>query len=98
MRFVASAACSKTVVVSSSRVGRGSLPSGRRTTRGSRSSSVRMLGSLFDALTGKGGADTPKVSATNIYELPDGTDVDGNPFEYKSLKGKVVLITNVASR
>jgi|TARA_B100000902_G_scaffold349955_1_gene358903 cytochrome oxidase Cu insertion factor (SCO1/SenC/PrrC family) len=57
-----------------------------------------MLGSLFDALTGKGGADTPKVSATNIYELPDGTDVDGNPFEYKSLKGKVVLITNVASR
>ena len=91
MRFVASAACSKTVVVSSSRVR-------RRTTRGSRSSSVRMLGSLFDALTGKGGADTPKVSATNIYELPDGTDVDGNPFEYKSLKGKVVLITNVASR
>jgi len=56
------------------------------------------LGSLFDALTGKGGADTPKVSATNIYELPDGTDVDGNPFEYTSLKGKVVLITNVASR
>merc|ERR1719263_2553610 len=52
-----------------------------------------MLGSLFDALTGKGGADTPKVSATNIYELPDGTDVDGNPFEYTSLKGKVVLIT-----
>ena len=56
------------------------------------------VGVVFDALTGKGGADTPKVSATNIYELPDGTDVDGNPFEYTSLKGKVVLITNVASR
>ena len=53
----------------------------------------RMLGSLL-LRSSKGGADTPKVSATNIYELPDGTDVDGNPFEYTSLKGKVVLITN----
>jgi len=58
---------------------------------------VRM-GGLFDMLTGRGGEGTPKVSATNIYELPNGTDVDGNPFDYSSLKGKVVLITNVASR
>ena len=56
------------------------------------------MGGLFDMLTGRGGEGTPKVSATNIYELPNGTDVDGNPFDYSSLKGKVVLITNVASR
>ena len=58
---------------------------------------VRM-GGLFDMLTGKGGENTPKVNASSIYELPNGTDVDGNPFDYSSLKGKVVLITNVASR
>ena len=58
---------------------------------------VRMSG-LFDMLTGKGGEGTPKVNASSIYELPNGTDVDGNEFDYSSLKGKVVLITNVASR
>jgi len=58
---------------------------------------VRM-GGLFDMLTGKGGEGTPKVNASSIYELPNGTDVDGNEFDYSSLKGKVVLITNVASR
>ena len=56
------------------------------------------MGGLFDMLTGKGGEGTPKVNASSIYELPNGTDVDGNPFDYSSLKGKVVLITNVASR
>ena len=58
---------------------------------------IRMSG-LFDMLTGKGGEGTPKVNASSIYELPNGTDVDGNEFDYSSLKGKVVLITNVASR
>jgi len=56
------------------------------------------MGGLFDMLTGRGGEGTPKASAANIYELPNGTDVDGNPFEYSALKGKVLLITNVASR
>lgn len=56
------------------------------------------MGGLFDMLTGKGGEGTPKVNASSIYELPNGTDVDGNEFDYSSLKGKVVLITNVASR
>ena len=56
------------------------------------------MGGLFDMLTGKGGEGTPKVNASSIYELPNGTDVDGNPFDYSSLQGKVVLITNVASR
>ncbi|CAL6278328.1 unnamed protein product [Bathycoccus prasinos] len=55
------------------------------------------MGGLFDMLTGKGGEGTPKVNASSIYELPNGTDVDGNEFDYSSLKGKVVLITNVAS-
>ena len=58
---------------------------------------VRM-GGLFDMLTGKGGEGTPKVNASSIYELPNGTDVDGNEFDYSTLRGKVVLITNVASR
>ena len=58
---------------------------------------IHMSG-LFDMLTGKGGEGTPKVNASSIYELPNGTDVDGNEFDYSSLKGKVVLITNVASR
>ncbi|CCO18317.1 glutathione peroxidase [Bathycoccus prasinos] len=52
------------------------------------------MGGLFDMLTGKGGEGTPKVNASSIYELPNGTDVDGNEFDYSSLKGKVVLITN----
>jgi hypothetical protein len=56
------------------------------------------MGGLFDMLTGKGDEGTPKVNASSIYELPNGTDVDGNEFDYSSLKGKVVLITNVASR
>jgi hypothetical protein len=56
------------------------------------------MSGLFDMLTGKGGEGTPKVNASSIYELPNGTDVDGNEFDYSSLKGKVVLITNVASR
>ncbi len=56
------------------------------------------MGGLFDMLTGKGGEGTPKVNASSIYELPNATDVDGNEFDYSTLKGKVVLITNVASR
>jgi len=56
------------------------------------------MGGLFDMLTGKGGEGTPKVNASSIYELPNAIDVDGNEFDYTSLKGKVVLITNVASR
>ena len=56
------------------------------------------MGGLFDMLTGKGGEGTPKVNASSIYELPNAIDVDGNEFDYSTLKGKVVLITNVASR
>ncbi|CAL6277397.1 unnamed protein product [Bathycoccus prasinos] len=52
------------------------------------------MGGLFDMLTGKGGEGTPKVNASSIYELPNAIDVDGNEFDYTSLKGKVVLITN----
>jgi hypothetical protein len=73
-------------------------PSARRFPSSVSSKRNVRMGGLFDMLTGRGGEGTPKASAANIYELPNGTDVDGNPFDYSSLKGKVVLITNVASR
>lgn len=34
----------------------------------------------------------------SFYDLPPATDVDGKPFDFSSLKGKVVYATNVASR
>ncbi|CAL6277742.1 unnamed protein product [Bathycoccus prasinos] len=50
------------------------------------------MGGLFDMLTGKGGEGTPKVNASSIYELPNAIDVDGNEFDYTSLKGLEILL------
>jgi glutathione peroxidase len=54
------------------------------------------MGALFTAL-GFGG-DTPIVNASSFYELSAKTAYGSAPYDFSQLRGKVVVVSNVASK
>lgn len=54
---------------------------------------VAMVSGIFHALFGS----SPKTSVASFFDFKDVKDIDGHPHDFTQYRGKVVIVSNVAS-
>ena len=52
-----------------------------------------MVSGIFQALFGS----SPKTSVASFFDFKDGKDIEGRPHDFTQYRGKVVIVSNVAS-
>ena len=52
-----------------------------------------MVSGIFHALFGS----SPKTSVASFFDFKDVKDIDGRPHDFTQYRGKVVIVSNVAS-